>query len=279
LSVILRKRFLAILRYLLLSVISVYCLFPVFWMISTAFKPSSQIRTKTPSVVTAEPTLTPCATVLFQSDYLLYARNSLIVSAFTVALSLFISVFAAYAIVRLSDAPGMKKLGSLMLISQAAPPVLLVIPLFIILSRLQLLNTYISLIVTYTALIVPVSTWFLRSYLVNIPEDIEEAARMDGCSRFSLVFRIVLPTILPSVIATGVYAFVIAWGSFTFGYTLVTSNSMRLVTPALSLFTGLWTVHWGLLMAASVLNIIPVALLYVIVQKYITGGLVAGAIK
>ena len=248
-------------------------------MVSTALKPGSQIRTDHPSFFTNAPTLVHFTTVLEQSGYLLYAKNSLIVSLCTTLLSLFISVFAAYAIVRMSNAPGIKKLGSLLLISQATPPVLLIIPLFILLSRLQLLDTYMSLILTYTAFVVPVCTWFLRSYLINIPEDIEEAARLDGCSRISLVFRIILPTMLPSIVATGVYAFVLAWGNFTFGYTLVTSNSMRLVTPALSLFTGLWTVHWGLLMAASVLNVIPVAVLYTIVQKYITGGLVAGAIK
>jgi len=248
-------------------------------MVSTAIKPASQVRTDHPSFFTGQPTLTNFVTVLEHSQYLMYARNSLIVSVFTTLLSLAISVFAAYAIVRLSQAPGVRQLGSLLLVSQATPPVLLVIPIFFIMSDLNLLNTYLGLIITYTALGVPVCTWFLRSYLSNIPEDIEEAARIDGCSRVSLVFRVILPISLPSVVATGVYAFVLAWGSFTFGYTLVSSNAMRLVTPALSLFTGLWTVEWGLLMAAAVLNVIPVAILYIVVQKYIVGGLVAGAIK
>ncbi len=278
-SFVVRRRVTSTVTYVLLGLFSIYCLFPVAWMVSTAIKPASQVRTDHPSFFTGHPTLINFLTVLEHTQYLMYARNSLIVSAFTTLLSLTISVFAAYAIVRLSQAPGVRQLGSLLLVSQATPPVLLVIPIFFIMSDLNLLNTYFGLIITYTALGVPVCTWFLRSYLSNIPEDIEEAARIDGCSRVSLVFRVILPISLPSVVATGVYAFVLAWGSFTFGYTLVSSNAMRLVTPALSLFTGLWTVEWGLLMAAAVLNVIPVAILYIVVQKYIVGGLVAGAIK
>ncbi len=274
-----RRRVGQTITYVLLVIFSIYCLFPVVWMLSTAIKPATQVRTDHPSFFTAQPTLHNFITVLVHSQYLLYARNSLIVSVFTTLISLIISVFAAYAIVRLSRAPGIRQLGNFLLISQATPPVLLVIPFYIIMSDLNLLNTYASLIITYTALGVPVCTWFLRSYLINIPDDVEEAARIDGCTRLGLVFRVILPMSLPSVVATAMYAFVLAWGSFTFGYTLVNTNSMRLVTPALSLFTGLWTVEWGLLMAAAVLNVIPVALLYVVVQRYIVGGLVAGSIK
>ena len=278
-SIVARRRVTTGVTYALLVLFAVYCLFPVAWMVSTAIKPTAQIRTDHPTFFTNAPTLVHFLTVLEHSQYLLYAKNSLIVSIFTTLISLAISVFAAYAIVRLSKAPGVRHLGGLLLVSQATPPVLLVIPFFIIMSDLNLLNTYLSLIITYTALCVPVSTWFLRSYLINIPDDIEEAARIDGCSRLALLFRVVLPISLPSVVATGVYAFVLAWGNFTFGFTLVSTNAMRLVTPALSLFTGLWTVEWGLLMAAAVLNVIPVAILYTVVQKYIVGGLVAGAIK
>ncbi|MCL6445081.1 MAG: carbohydrate ABC transporter permease [Alicyclobacillus sp.] len=190
-----------------------------------------------------------------------------------------ISVFAAYALSRYRLVRTVSFVGRLMFIAQMTPPVLLVIPIYIIMGKLGLLNTYAALIITYTSFSVPVSSWILKSYFDNLPIDMEESALLDGCSRTGALLRIVLPVSLPSLVATAVYTFVLAWSDFLFGFTLISTNNMRPATSELGLLEGLWTVQWGQLMAGSVLCIIPVVIVFVVFQRYFVNGLLLGATK
>lgn len=274
-----KKRITSIITYVLLVMASIYSLFPIFWALSTALKPADEVRSATPSLFTANPTLENFTSIIFETQFPRYFLNSVLVSLSSVLLSLFIGIFAAYALSRLNKAPGIKTLGLGMLMAQMVPVVLLLIPLYRIMMNLGLLNTYAGLIIAYTVFAVPIITWMLKGFFDTIPVEIEESAMLDGCSKFYLVIRIMLPLSVPAIVSAGVYALVHAWSEFVLTFTFISDDSMRTLSTGVFNFMGIWTVDWGRLMAAAVLIIIPVAIVFAFIQKYLVSGLTAGSTK
>ncbi|MBP1931354.1 ABC-type glycerol-3-phosphate transport system permease component [Ammoniphilus resinae] len=225
------------------------------------------------------PTVEHYQSVLIESEFGTYLKNSAYVSTMTTLISMFIALLAAYTLSRMSKTPGIRAIGIGMLIAQMTPVVMLIIPLYVFMMKANLLDTYASMIITYTTFTIPVVTWMLKSFFDSIPIDMEESAFIDGCTRFGVIFRIILPISLPALVATGLYAFVHAWSEFVLGYTFISDDSLRTLTPGLSLLMGLWTVDWGRLMAASVVIVVPVAIGFVYLQKLIIEGLTAGSTK
>lgn len=274
-----KKKFASAVTYVLLLFACIYTLFPILWALSTSLKPESEVRTAEPSFFTASPTLKHFEFVLFNSQFPRYFFNSVVVSVSTILLSLLVAVFAAYALSRLSKTPGIKTMGTGMLIAQMVPVVLLIIPLYKFMMQAGLLNTYISLIVTYTVFAVPVITWMLKGFFDTIPVEIEESAMMDGCSRFYIVFRIILPLSVPAIVSAGLFALILAWSEFVLTFTFISEDSMRTLSTGVFNFMGLWTVSWGRLMAAAVLIVAPIAIVFSFTQKYLVSGLTAGSTK
>jgi multiple sugar transport system permease protein/raffinose/stachyose/melibiose transport system permease protein len=268
-----------LLAYACVAVLLAYALFPVLWMVSTALKPTPEIRTAEPTFVPSRPTFEHFGLVLGQSNFLTYVRNSLLVATTVTAATLVVSTLAGYAFSRFGRLPGISLAGVAMVLGQMVPGVLLVVPLYITMNNLGLLDSLWSLILTYTTFSVPLSTLMLKGFFDQVPTEVEEAAQLDGCPPSQVVWRIVLPLAVPGLMTTALYAFVQSWNEFLFGYTFISQDDRRTLTPGLADFIGLWTVDWGALMAAASLAVLPVTLAYLYLQRYLISGIATGATK
>jgi len=261
------------------TIICFYILLPILTMASLSIRPASEMRMYKGLIrIPSQPTLENFVWI-FQNTF--FARNLLntVIIGGTVALiGIFSTVFTAYSLARFRY----RFLGPLavfLLLLQMFPSVLMLIPLYLIWVRLKLINTYASLIFTYSTFIIPFCVWMLRAYFQGIPQELEEAAMVDGCSRTQAVFKIVLPAIAPGIIAVGLYSFVLAWQEFLFASVLITNNKMATVTSSIYMFAGSERTAWSPLASQSIMAIIPVAILFVYMQKFLIAGLTAGAVK
>lgn len=274
-----KERVLTAATYLVLIVFSFYCLFPFLWMIVTSIKPTETILSTNPSFWVPKPTAKHFENVINHSAFLTFFKNSLFIAIITTLGALIISIFAGYALSRFVRFRGVKLFSVAMLLSQMIPGVLLLIPLYLTMKNLHLLNTYSSLILSYTTFTVPLCTFFMKGFFDSVPYEMEEAAEIDGCSRIGIILRVLIPVSLPSLVATSLFAFLNAWNEFLFGFVFINDESHRTLTPGISLFRGQFQTDWGSLMAASVLCVIPVVLIFVFMQRYLIEGMTAGAVK
>jgi multiple sugar transport system permease protein len=274
-----KQKWLTALTYAVLLGFSVYCLFPFLWMLVTSLKPANEIRTLNPTFLISAPTFEHFKNVLTGSAFLTFFKNSIFISVVTTISSLLISIFAGYALSRYLRFRGVKLFSVAMLLSQMIPGVLLLIPLYLVMKNLNLINTYMSLILAYTTFTVPLCTFMLKSFFDSIPMEMEESAEIDGCTRIGIIFRILLPVSLPSLVATSLFAFLNSWNEFMFGFIFINDESHRTLTPGISLFKGLYQTDWGSMMAASVLSVLPVVIIFVFLQRFLIEGMTAGAVK
>lgn len=268
-----------VVTYVLLVVFSVYCIFPFVWMVISALKPKTEIRTATPSFAIIEPTLENFKRVLFEVGFLNYIKNSLLVSVVACVLSMIVAILAGYALSRYFKLKLVKASNLAMMLSQMIPGVLLLVPLYLIMQRLHVLESYLSLILAYTTFVIPLCTFMMSSFFDTVPLALEEAAEIDGCSKTQTILRIILPLSIPSLVSTGLYAFINAWNEFMFGYIFISTDQYRTLTPAIMLFKGANTIDWGGLMAGSVIAVIPVTLIFLFLQRYFLAGLMSGSVK
>jgi ABC-type sugar transport system, permease component len=274
-----KQRLLMLLTYAVLLGFAVYCLFPFLWMLATSLKPDEEIRTINPTFWIESPTFKHFDNVLHGSKFMTFFKNSVFIALVTTAASLLISIFAGYALSRFVRFRGVKLFSIAMLLSQMIPGVLLLIPLYLVMKNLSLINSYMSLILAYTTFTVPLCTFMMKGFFDSIPYEMEESAEIDGCTRVGIIFRILMPVSLPSLVATSLFAFLNAWNEFMFGFVFINDESHRTLTPGISLFKGLYQTDWGSMMAASVMSVLPVVILFVFLQKFLVGGMTAGAVK
>ena len=255
----------------------VFFAFPVYWMASTALKPAAQIRTFDvrlfPTTVTLEHFRTAFRTAHFWS----YLRNSLVVALSTTAISVLVALLAATAVARFRFR-GRRAYLLTILIVQMVPLEALVIPMYLVLRDADLLNLLPVLIATYMAFVLPFTVWTLRGFVAALPVELEEAAMVDGTSRWGAFWRITFPLMAPGLVATGVYAFMQAWNEFILALTLMEQENQTLPVW-LGTFKTAQGTDWGGLMAGSTIFAIPVVVFFLLVQGRITGGLSAGAVK
>lgn len=266
-------------RYAVLSAISAFCLFPFLWMVDTAFKPADEVLSTTPSFFIHAPTLGNFAAVLLHSPFLIYLRNSIIVSSLSTLLTMLCSTLCAYALSRWARHKPAQMLAGSLLASQMIPGVLLLVPLYMTMRDLGLLSTYLSLILVYCTFMVPLTVFMLRGFFDSVPRELEEAAQLDGCSRILFLLRVLLPLSIPGLLATVLFGFVTAWNEFMFAYVLINDNAHRTLTPGIMLFRGAHETDWGSLMAAAVLTILPVAASFLYLQRFLSQGFGMGAVK
>ena len=268
-----------IVTYIVLIAFSIYCVFPFLWMLVTSLKPTDQIRTSHPSFFISSPTFSHFENVLVNTKFLTFFGNSLIVAVTTTIISILVSIFAGYSLSRFQRFKGVKVVNVTMLLSQMVPGVLLLVPLYILMQRFGLLDTYASMILAYTTFMVPLCTFMLKGFFDSIPYELEEAAEMDGCARVRIIFQIILPISIPSLVATALFAFVNAWNEFMFGYVFINDEAHRTLTPGITLFKGLYSTDWGSIMSASVLAVFPIVIMFIYLQKYLIEGMTAGSVK
>jgi N,N'-diacetylchitobiose transport system permease protein len=263
--------------------IALATLFPVLWMISTAFKPATEIYTLTPHPVPLHPTLANFRSVISGTviglPYWNFLKNSLFVTLVAVALSSLIALLAAIGLARFRFRFRTTYL-IMLLIVQLLPQQALVIALFIDFRRLNLLDSLVGLIAVYTAFAVPVTVWMLRNFAAAVPREIEEAAAIDGAGAWTRFWRVLLPLITPGLVATSVFAFIFAYNEFVFALTFLGTDTAKFTLPLyVQYFYGQNSTDWGAIMASSTLFTIPVLAFFLLTQRRLASGLVAGAVK
>jgi ABC-type glycerol-3-phosphate transport system permease component len=259
-------------------VLVVVCLFPFAWMALSSIKSLGELYTVPPHWWPDAPTLANYAKVLFESNIPRYFLNSVIISVGSTGLALILAVFASYGFARFNFR-GKPFWQAFVLVGQLLPTAAIIVPLFITLRWLGLVNTYWGLILVYMIITLPLSVWMLTSYFKAIPHELEEAAIIDGSSRLGVLFRITLPLSLPGLVAVVVYAFVTTWNEFIFALCFATDSSVKTLPIGLAEFSTEFNTDWGGVMAASMVMTVPIAALFLLFQRLFVGGMTAGATK
>jgi multiple sugar transport system permease protein len=253
-------------------------LFPVFWMVATSLKSKGDIFAVPPRIFPIPPDLTAYSEEVLQNPVLVTVFfNSVVISTGTMLLTLLLAVPGAYGLARLK-LRGSGLMLLVLLISQLLPGIVIAGPLFLSYSRLGLLNTHIGLILADTTFTLPFSVIILRPFFLSVPGELEAAAKVDGCSQLGVLWRIVIPYVRPGLITVAAFSFLIAWGEFVFALSLNTKTNQP-VTVALNNFVGQYGTQWNDMMAVSTVVALPIIVTFAGLQRYIVGGLTAGAVK
>jgi ABC-type glycerol-3-phosphate transport system permease component len=264
--------------YLAMIAISTFALFPVYWVVITSLKPRSEIYTRTPDLWPSNPQWSEYPRVLGEGHVGRALLNSLIVASATMVICVIVGAMAAYALARYRFRMR-SLLLMLILMTQMFPLVVLVIPLFVIMRKAGLIDTYWSLIVTYLAFCVPLAIWVMRGFIVSIPEELEHAARIDGATRIGAMVRVILPLAAPGLATCAVLSFLEGWKEFLLALTFLNEDSRKTVPLVLQSFVGRGDVDWSAVMATSVLYTLPVAIVFVLARKHLMTARTAGAVK
>jgi multiple sugar transport system permease protein len=267
------------LQYLALACYVAFLAFPLLWMLSTSFASPQDLVRLHPGLLPDQPTLDNFVTAFTEQELFRSAVNSLVVSVSSAAATVLLAVPAAYALVRLRTRLA-KPVMAWILVSQLFPFILLVIPIFLILSDAQLVDTRQGLVLIYVVWIMPFAMWMLQGYVRNLPVEIEEAASIDGAGRLQVLKAIVFPLLMPGIIATTVFAFITAWNEFFFALVLIKSPELETLPLTLARFVGLEGVaRLGPLAAGSLIATLPSLIFFTFIQRGLTSGLTAGATK
>ncbi|AJY45030.1 carbohydrate ABC transporter permease [Martelella endophytica] len=264
--------------YPAIAAVVVVTMFPFLWMLISSLKKLSELYTVPPTWIPEAPSWANYTKVLFESNVPRYFLNSLVISAGSTAIALALAILASYGFARFKFR-GKSLAISLIIVGQLLPTAAIIVPLYVVLNWLNLLNTYLGLILAYLILTLPLSVFMLISYFRGIPVELEEAAIVDGASRLGALLRITLPLSLPGVVAVIVYAFVTTWNEFIFALCFAIDSSTKTLPIGLSEFTTEFNTDWGAVMAASVIMTVPIAILFLAMQKLFVGGLTAGGTK
>jgi ABC-type glycerol-3-phosphate transport system permease component len=264
--------------YPFVAVISAFALFPVYWVAITSLKTRSEIYTRTPDLWPNHPQWHTYAHVLGEGHVGRALLNSLIVAGATTVLCLLIGSLAAYALTRF-DIPLRRVLLMLVLVTQMFPLVVLVIPLFVLERKTNLLGTWSGLVLAYLAFTVPLAIWVMRSFLLAIPEELEHAARIDGATRLGAFVRVILPLAAPGLATTAVLCFLEGWKEFMLALTFMSDEERKTLPVVLQSFVGRGDTDWSSIMATSVIYTVPVVVLFLLLRKHLTTGRMAGAVK
>ncbi len=251
--------------------------FPAYWMINTAFKPANEVLTFTPHFWPEHPTLANFGSALGAPLFLDGLRNGLIVTISAVVCAIVVGFLGALAVARFRFY-GRRALIFVVLLVQMVPFIALLIPLFLMLNGFELTNTLPGVIIVSTVLVLPYTVWTLRGFIANVPKELDEAALVDGCTRWQTFTRIILPLTGPGLVATTLYGFILAWNEFIIINTLNAPENQNLMSWLLNNQTQRQT-FWGPLMAGAIITSVPGVVLFLLIQKNIATGLTAGAVK
>jgi N,N'-diacetylchitobiose transport system permease protein len=259
-------------------VVLVAMVFPVYWMVATAFKPGRDILRLDPKWFPSPATISNFDDAIHRPYFWDNVKNSVIIVVTVVALSLAIGFLAALAIARFRFY-GRRAFIAVIIGVQMIPVTALIIPLYVLLARADMVDRLSGVIITYLTFVLPFTVWTLRGFVMGIPRELEEAAMVDGCTRFGAFLRILVPLIAPGLVATSIFAFVQAWNEFIFAYVLLSSQENQTLTVWLASFTTRRGTDWGPLMAGATLTSLPVVIFFALVQRRVAFGLTAGAVR
>lgn len=267
-----------------MSIISVLImgilLFPLYWIIVTSLKTEQEIFQVPPTLFPEVLNFKSYQAQLGSGDFNMFRSfgNSLIISVSCMLIAVVLAVPASYGLARYRF-KGKKIVVLSFLITQMLPVSVILTPMFIIFKNMGLLNHYMSAILADATIGIPFSVLILQNYFASIPRELEEAAYIDGCNRFTAFFRVLIPIAKPGVIVCAVFSFLYAWGDLAYGMTFIQDQKMRPITAGIFNFMGQYGTKWSYLTAFAVVTIIPVALIFIFMQKYIIAGMTSGAVK
>ena len=258
--------------------VAIVMLFPIYWMVITAFKPGRDILTLTPKWFPAPATLDNFKDAIARPFFIDDVRNSLVIVGVMLAISLVIAFLAAVATARFGF-KGRTAFLVMIIGVQMVPLNALIIPLYMLLDNAGQVDALPGVIAVYLAVVLPFMVWTLRGFVANIPAELEESAMIDGCTRVGAFFRITFPLVGPGLVATAIFGFIQAWNEYIIAYVLLSSPHNQTLTVWLASFTTNHGPEWGPLMAAATLTGLPVVAFFLVLQRYLVGGLTAGAVK
>ncbi|MGP1396044.1 MAG: carbohydrate ABC transporter permease [Inquilinaceae bacterium] len=269
--------------WVFLILLLLFSVLPMVWMMITSIKSQFAALQYPPEWIPANPTLEQYKRLLspnseIGAQFLRYMVNSIYVSTATTIFGVAVAVPAAYAFARFRF-PGRNALFFSVLFRNMFPAVVFLMPLFIMMRWMGLVNTYSSLIITYLTFGLPLSIWLLKGFYDNIPVELEQAARIDGCTRFQAFFLIVMPLSAPGIIATAIYSFITAWNEYVYALTFLNSDEKLTLPVGLQRFFTEYATNWPGLMAASFIMSVPVVAMFLVLQKYFVRALTEGAVK
>lgn len=258
---------------------AVIILFPIYWLFVTALSSTDELSGLPPTFWPSEPNWNVFGKVLSERPILLWLTNSTIVALGSVTLSMVISVLAGYSLSRFSMRGG-QGLGIFILTAKMLPATLLVIPLFAVFRNFGMIGSLWTVVIAHSTLIIPFTTWMLKGYFDTIPRELEQAAMVDGCSPLSAMVRVVLPISTPGLAATSLYAFVLSWADYAYARTFLVSEANNWTANlGIATMRGEYTTDWNEISAAAVFVAIPIMIIYLFLERYLVGGLTAGAEK
>ena len=267
-----------IFSYVYLSILAVLCVFPLLWLLVSAFKNSGEMLANPTSFWPREWTLENFKTVLFTLKFTVNIKNSVIVALSTTVIATFISCLATYGIIRFFP-----KLGNIMtrilITTYMFPSIMLVIPYAVVMKTLGLTNSRVGLVLVYMSFSVPYAVWMLVGFFKTVPIGIEEAAYIDGANRFQVFTRIVLPLVRPGIVSTAIYTFINAWNEFLYALLLISSSEKQALSVAVKTLEGADILNWGSMMAAAAIVVLPSIFFFCFIQNKLAGGLSDGAVK
>jgi multiple sugar transport system permease protein len=267
-----------VIAYVILGLILLYTITPFLWMVVTSLKSDKEAVAIPPTLWPKEPTLEAYIQILLWGNFPIWFLNSTVIALGTALLSTLIGAFAAYGFSRFKFM-GRATLIGIILASQMLPGVLLVGSYFKMLTTVGLYNTYPGLILAFTTITLPFSTWMLKGFTDTVPEELDDAALIDGCTPLGAYVRVILPLIAPGMVATVIFAFLLAWGDLLWVLVLTSGEEMTTVTLGLTRLVTQFRIIWPQLMAGSMVGALPPLILYLLLQNYLVEGLTAGAVK
>lgn len=263
---------------LALGLAAAVTVFPFYWMLNTSLKPPHEVFLSPPAFASENWTLAAYDTLLRVRPFGRYFLNSLVVSGGSTLLSVVLAALAAYGFTRF-HIRGAGALVVFLLFTKMLPETLLIIPYFRLMSELGLLNTHLALILAYSSFALPFSVWMLIGFFRSIPREIDEAAIVDGASRLSAFFRVILPLARPGLVAVALFTFLISWNAYVWALVLTTDPGMFVLSVGIANMVGEYRVQWNELMAAAMIAAAPVMVLYALLERHLVSAITAGAVK
>lgn len=257
---------------------AVVVLAPLGWLLSTAFKDDREIFATPPRWIPESPTIEAFIRIWTDYPFLQYFQNSIVAVGSATLIAVTFASLAGYGVARFTF-PGRGAFLLFLLVTQMFPSIMLLIPYYHIMQQLGLVNTVMALVITYSSFTIPLCTWMMWGFFRSIPADLDEAASIDGLSRFRIYLMIVLPLALPGLAATAIYAFIQGWNEYVFALVLTQTDDVRTVAVGIGNLVGQYRILWNDLMAASVVALVPMLLIFGFLQRHLVTGLTGGAVK
>jgi len=266
------------LLYIFLSLASLIAVFPLIWIILSSIKSPGEMAANPLAFLPKNATIDYYTRVLKDLNFAKNIGNSVVISFSATIITIVVSALGAYGIIRFFPKAG-QKMTKLLITTYMFPPILLAVPYSIIIVSLGLVNTWTGLVITYLSFSIPYAIWMLTGFFQTVPLEIEEAAKVDGAGKIRVFVQVVLPIVAPGIVATAIYTFINTWNEFLFALLLISTSSKMPISVSLYSLNGSEILDWGEMMAASTIVILPSVVFFMLIQKYIAGGLAEGSVK